>query len=40
MEGCAMSATNQSPSLLQRKSDEVEAARIGVGGTSVDEVTK
>ena len=35
-----MSATNQSPSLLQRKSDEVEAARVGVGGRSVDDVTK
>jgi hypothetical protein len=40
MEGCAVSATNQSPSLLQRKSDEVEAARVGVGGTSVDAVSK
>src|SRR5262249_44611564 len=35
-----MSASNQSPSLLQRKSDEVEAARVGVGGRSVKNVTK
>ncbi len=35
-----MSANNQSPSLLQRKSDEVEAARVGVGGQTVAGVTK
>jgi hypothetical protein len=40
MEGRAMSASNQSPSLLQRKSDEVEAARVGVGDGSVESVTK
>src|SRR5690349_21148913 len=35
-----MSSRNQSPSLLQRKSDEVEAARAGVGGASVEEVPR
>jgi hypothetical protein len=35
-----MSASNQSPSLLQRKSDEVEAARVGVGGRTAANVTK